>query len=112
MKINGELHAYIDTDITSNMVAFTNGLANGRAANKALDALTLCDYEFRKTDSSYIKVGIARISIEIEADQNEITRQAVAAMKARRDELISEAQAKATAIDAQIQNLLAITHEG
>mgnify|MGYP001382686627 CR=1 FL=1 len=111
MEINGELHAYIDTFLTSNMVAFTEGLANGRT-NKALDALTLCDHDFSKTDSSYIKVGIARISIEIEADQNEIIRKAVATMEAKRDDLLAEARIKATAIDAQIQNLLAITYEG
>ncbi len=111
MKINGELNAYLDADLTSNMVRFIDNLAKGEV-NGALDALTLSSFDFNGMGSSYIKMGIARISIEIEADQNEIIRKAVATMEAKRDELLAEARIKATAIDAQIQNLLAITYEG
>lgn len=111
MKINGELNAYLDADMTSNMVRFIDDLAKGEV-NGALDALTLSSFDFDGNGSSYIKMGIARISIEIEADQNEIIRKAVAAMEAKRDELLAEARVKATAIDEKIQSLLAITYNG
>src|SRR5690606_31971922 len=110
MKINGELNAYLDADLTSNMMKFIDDLAKGEV-NGALDALTLSSFDFDGS-SSYIKMGIARISIEIEADQNEIIRKAVAAMEAKRDELLAEARVKATAIDEKIQSLLAITYNG
>lgn len=111
MKINGELNAYLDADLTSNTVKFIDDLAKGEV-NGALDALTLSRFNFDGISSSYIKMGIARISIEIEADQNEIIRKAVAAMEAKRDELLAEARFKATMIDEKIQSLLAITHNG
>ena len=58
----------------------------------------------------YVRVGTAQVTIDL-VDQSEMVANKVEALKAQKQRTLADAQAKATAIESQIQQLLAITHE-
>lgn len=59
--------------------------------------------------TDYVRVGTAQVTIEL-ADESEIVANKVEALKAQKQQTLADAQAKATAIESQIQQLLAITN--
>lgn len=58
----------------------------------------------------YVHVGMARIEIDL-MPQQEMTQQAVAAMRKQKEMVLAAAQAEATQIEGRIQSLLAIANE-
>lgn len=58
----------------------------------------------------YVHVGMARIEINL-MPQQEMTQQAVAAMRKQKEMVLAAAQAEATQIEGRIQSLLAIANE-
>ncbi len=58
----------------------------------------------------YIQIGIANVEIEF-MNRDEMTTNAVSALRKQKESVLAEAQAEATRIDGEIQNLLAITNE-
>lgn len=61
--------------------------------------------------SGYSLVGTAEVTLTI-ADPDDLIANKVAALKAEKAQTLADAEAKATRIERQIQQLLAITHEG
>lgn len=61
-------------------------------------------------DSGFSKVGTAEVTITLH-DPDELIGNKVAALKAEKAQTLADAQAKATRLESQIQQLLAITHE-
>lgn len=109
MKLSGTLNAYLDTNNELNVTQFADAITSGDT-RKALGALMLSGFNLGIL-KELISLGTATISVEsAEVDKNEIIRKAVEVMRAKRGEILAEAQAKATAIDAKIQNLLAIEY--
>lgn len=62
-------------------------------------------------DSGFSKVGTAEVTITLH-DPDDLIANKVAALKAEKTQTLADAEAKATRIERQIQQLLAITHEG
>lgn len=62
------------------------------------------------TKNGYTKVGAAQIEIEF-MNRDEVTTNAVSALRKQKESVLAEAQAEATRIEGTIQNLLAITHD-
>lgn len=60
--------------------------------------------------TGYIQVGTAKVEIEF-INRDEMTTNAVSALRKQKESVLAEAQAEATRIDGEIQNLLAITNE-
>jgi len=60
--------------------------------------------------NGYTLVGTATITVEI-ADESAIYAAKVESLKAAKTQILAEAQAKATAIEGEIQKLLSITME-
>ena len=58
----------------------------------------------------YVYVGTAEVNIDA-VDSKTLVENKVDTLKAERTKVLAEAQAKATAIEGQIQQLLAITYE-
>jgi hypothetical protein len=65
-------------------------------------------YRNDKPSAKYVKVGRARITVEL-IDERAIVDNKVEALKEEKREVLATAQAKATQIEKQIQSLLAIT---
>lgn len=61
------------------------------------------------TGVGWTKVGMAEITVTMD-DETQIIGNKVDALKAEKLRILGEAHAKATEIDGQIQNLLAITY--
>lgn len=61
------------------------------------------------TNDCYIQVGTAEVEITLHSAE-EATKNAVSALKRHKTAVLAKAQAEATAIEGQIQNLLAITN--
>jgi hypothetical protein len=59
----------------------------------------------------WTKVGAATIAVSIE-DEQQIVENKIESLKAEKNSILAEAQMKATKIDGQIQNLLAIEYKG
>ena len=60
--------------------------------------------------AGYSLVGTATVTLTI-ADQDTLIASKVEALKVEKAQTLAEAQAKATRLESQIQQLLAITHE-
>lgn len=58
----------------------------------------------------YVRVGTAQVTIEL-VSESEIVANKVQALRAEKQQTLADAQAKATRLESQIQQLLAITHE-
>lgn len=109
MKLTGTLYAYLDTESDFRTTQFADAITDDDMG-KALDALTLSNISFA-TLGGYLSLGVATVTVQSDAlDKNEIIHRAVEALRAKRTEILAEAQAQATAIDAKIQNLLAIDY--
>jgi hypothetical protein len=59
----------------------------------------------------WTRIGEARVEITLN-DPNTILTEKVTALKAQKQNVLAEAEAKATEIERQIQTLLAITYSG
>lgn len=70
---------------------------------------TLSYYQHDMTMRGWTKVGTATITVQIE-DEEKIVENKIESLKAEKNSILAEAQMKATKIDGQIQNLLAITY--
>ena len=79
----------------------------------SMDALRLVNgfgYSVHDMAPRWLKVGTARITVEI-ADVDAFVDLQINALKEARQKVLADAQLKATEIDRQIQSLLAIEHD-
>ncbi len=74
---------------------------------QVLNVLTLRDVG---NSPAYIKVGTAYVTVQL-IDEKSVIANKVEALKSEKQKTLADAQAKATHIESQIQQLLAITHE-
>lgn len=107
MKLTGTLNAYLDTSDDHKVTKFADAITSGNMS-AALGALTLTNFNYGILPDM-LPFDAATVTVDgPEIDKNEIINKAIAVMRDKRNEILAEAQAKATAIDAKIQNLLAI----
>ena len=86
------LDASTDDNETINVMAFSNVESMGSAPNQ------------------WIRIGVAEITVEI-VDEKQMVVNTVAALRTEQQSVRAEAEKRATDIDRQINELLAITNE-
>lgn len=73
-----------------------------------VDSLAFSNFDM---SGQWTRIGEATITVEV-PDENEIKQGMVESLKAERERVLADAQAKANEIEEKIQNLLAITWNG
>ena len=95
--------------ITGEMTAW---ISEYSASNKAFDKLAVSSYSIIEQSydmaiEGWTRAGTARLSIDL-VDDDEITTNMVAALKAQKQVILAKSQMEVNRIDERIQSLLAL----